>query len=110
MTSKKIIFDSFTITVGNQSVAWNPTYPHLTGDEELIQQVKGELASHEGFSVTPTGPFVESDISQAPPVYLAMLSIFGDTVEISNSPEMSKLWLEAWMLDGNGKLRDDIIF
>ena len=110
MNSKKIVFNSFTVTVGDQSLTWNPIHPHLTGDEELIQRIGGELALHEGFSVTPTGPFVESDVSQAPPVYLAVLSIFGDTVEISNPPDLSELWLEAWMLDENGNIREDIVF
>lgn len=110
MSSKKIIFDSFTVSVGVQSATWNPTYPHLTGDEELIQQINGELASHEGFSVTPTGPFVESDISQAASVYMAILKICDETAKIINPPNLTKLWLDPEMLDKNGVLKSDIIF
>jgi hypothetical protein len=110
MSPRKPRYSKFRVEVDGKFVAWSPTEPFLTGDEELIKAVQNEIEAESGYMVTPTGPYIERKISQAAPVYLAMLAIFGEKALFKNPPDLTRLWLEPRMLDPEGHLRTDVIF
>lgn len=103
-------YEKFSADVDGKHISWCKTEPYLTGDEELIARIRIELGSEDRYLVTPTGPYIQREVSRAAPVYLAILALFGESADFTNPPNLNRLWLEPGMLGIDGELRDDLVF
>jgi hypothetical protein len=103
-------YAKFSAKVNGMSVSWSSKEPYLAGDQALINLILEELDKDISYSVTPTGPCIDRDVSKAAPVYLALRAIFDDTVDFKNPPNLDRLWLEPWMLDEDGKFIEGLVF
>lgn len=110
MNGRNPRYAKFSAKADGMSVSWSSKDPYLTGDQELINPILEELKNGEGYNVTPAGPYIDRDVSKAAPVFLALLAIFDERVIFTNPPNIDRLWLEPWMLDESGQIRDGLVF
>ena len=110
MTERNPRYAKFSAKVNGMSVSWSSKEPYLTGDQVLIDLILEELSKDICYNVTPTGPCIDRDVKKAAPVYMALYAMFDDTVIFKNPPDLSRLWLEPWMLDEDGKFIEGLVF
>lgn len=103
-------FNAFNISCFGKTVSWEPREPYLSGDTNLVTQLLAVLDTEIEFAVTPTGPFISSNVEDGAAVYLASIEAFGEHAEFQNAPDLTSLWLEPSMLDEDGEVRKDLIF
>ncbi len=58
-----------------RTVAWSGTWPYLTGDNNLVAEVRAWLVTHKLVSVTPTGHLVEANVADRVAVFTAMAAV-----------------------------------
>jgi hypothetical protein len=103
-------FAKFSATVAGKKVSWSSKEPYLTGDPDLIAQILDELSKGIDYQVVFNGPYVPRDYRKAAPVYIALLTLFGEAAVFTNPPNLDRFWLTPDMLDESGNLKDGLVF
>lgn len=76
------------------NLSWRPEPPYLSGDPGLVALLRARLAFDSRMAVTPTGPFIEADISD-PRAVLAALAELGGELIVSDGASRAQLPLGA---------------
>jgi hypothetical protein len=71
-----------------RTVAWSRTWPYLTGDNNLVAEVRAWLVTHKLVSVPPTGDFVEANVADRMAVFTAMCAV-APAAEWNGAPDLT---------------------
>lgn len=74
---------SWLAVLDGSDISWRPEPPYLTGDPDLVALLTARLAFDARIAVSPTGPFIEADISD-PRAVLAALAELGGELRVSD--------------------------
>lgn len=85
---------SWLAVLNGSDLSWRPEPPYISGDEGLVAFLSARLAFDSRIAVTPTGPFIEADVSD-PRAVLAALAELGGELIVSEGAPVAQLPLGA---------------
>ena len=110
MAERNPRFAKFRATVGGKTVSWSSKEPYLNGDPDVIAQIHDELSKGVDYQIVALGPYVLRDFRKAAPVYIALLTLFGEDAVFTNPPNLDRFWLSHDMLDEFGNIKEGLVF
>lgn len=72
--------------LNGSDLSWRPEPPYISGDEGLVALLTARLAFDSRIAVTPTGPFIEADVSDPRAVLAALAELGGELVVSEGAP------------------------
>lgn len=94
------MFSSFTARGNGWQVEWSPDEPHLLGDSAQVINIQRLVLTEDEFAVTPTGPFIVSQLNDPHAVMLAIRQLY-PTATFTDAPDLTQLYADV---------PDDVVF